>query len=102
MAGGYEPGGDAPVVQDAVGPVVPGAVGQDGVAPGAPDVVAPVAPDAVAPSAADPGGEFDPETIELIAQIRQLAAEDPHGVQQIISEVLAALDRVTGTTPREP
>ncbi len=45
----------------------------------------------------------DPEAdaAELIAQIRQLAGSDPIGVQQVVADVLAALDRVTGGALRE-
>jgi hypothetical protein len=37
----------------------------------------------------------DTDTAELVAQIRELAAHDPAGVQQVVREVLAALDRAT-------
>jgi hypothetical protein len=40
--------------------------------------------------------EADPETAELIAQIRELAGQNPADVRQVVAEVLAALDRVTG------
>nr|MDT0661364.1 hypothetical protein [Micromonospora sp. DSM 115978] len=40
--------------------------------------------------------EADPETAELVAQIRELAGRNPADVQQVVAEVLAALDRVTG------
>lgn len=39
---------------------------------------------------------LDAETADLIAQIRQLAAHDPAGVQQVVADVLAALDHATG------
>jgi hypothetical protein len=119
MAADYEPGSDGPVAQRAVAPVASetaAPVASETAAPVAPETAAPVAPetappegvalpvpDAVATAASDDGGgAFDAETIELIAQIRQLAVDDPQGVQQIIAEVLAALDRVTGTTLQQP
>ena len=37
----------------------------------------------------------DTDTAELVAEIRALAANDPMGVQQVVNEVLAALDRAT-------
>jgi hypothetical protein len=44
-----------------------------------------------------PGGrDGAPETAELVAQIRELAGENPADVQQVVADVLAALDRVTG------
>ena len=42
-----------------------------------------------------PDVEGDEDTAELVAQIRALAAHDPMGVQQVVNEVLAALDRAT-------
>lgn len=48
-----------------------------------------------ADGAAVPDAGADTETAELVAQIRELAAHDPAGVQQVVSEVLAALDRAT-------
>ena len=42
-----------------------------------------------------PDVEGDDDTAELVAQIRALAAHDPMGVQQVVNEVLAALDRAT-------
>jgi hypothetical protein len=41
-------------------------------------------------------GNGDAETRDLIAQIRELSAGDSQAVHQIVAEVLAALDRVTG------
>jgi hypothetical protein len=41
------------------------------------------------------------DTAELIAQIRQLAGADPLGVQQVISDVLDALDRAAGGPLRD-
>lgn len=38
----------------------------------------------------------DLETAELVAQIRELAGDDPADVRQVVAEVLAALDRVSG------
>jgi hypothetical protein len=73
MAGVYEPGEERP---EADGP--------DGVARAA---------DQAAFTDADADTETD--TAELVAQIRELAAHDPAGVQQVVSEVLAALDRAT-------
>jgi hypothetical protein len=110
MAGGHESGGERPVAQGAVAPTAYDALRHDAMAhdPMAQDTVAQdtvaqdtVAQDTVAPLSDEAGGVFDAETTELIAQIRQLAAEDPQGVQQIIAEVLAALDRVTGTAGQE-
>ncbi|MDG4827982.1 hypothetical protein O7627_01530 [Solwaraspora sp. WMMD1047] len=40
--------------------------------------------------------EADPETAELIAHIREVAGQNPADVRQVVAEVLAALDRVTG------
>jgi hypothetical protein len=42
------------------------------------------------------GGDLDAETSDLIAHIRELTVDDPQAVQQVVAEVLAALDRVTG------
>jgi hypothetical protein len=41
-------------------------------------------------------GERDPETSDVIAHIRELTVGDSRAVQQVVAEVLAALDRVTG------
>ncbi|MEV4758174.1 hypothetical protein AB0J86_24070 [Micromonospora sp. NPDC049559] len=41
------------------------------------------------------------DAAELITQIRQLAGADPAGVQQVVSDVLAALDRATGGALRD-
>jgi hypothetical protein len=105
MAGGHESGGERPLARGAVAPTAYDALRHDAMAhdPMAQDTVAQdtVAQDTVAPLSDEAGGVFDAETTELIAQIRQLAAEDPQGVQQIIAEVLAALDRVTGTAGQE-
>jgi hypothetical protein len=52
-----------------------------------------------------PTAESEPagtDAAELIAQIRQLAADaDPAGVQQVIADVLSALDRAAGGALRE-
>src|ERR1700754_37866 len=47
------------------------------------------------------GGPTGTDAAELIAQIRQLAASDPAGVQQVVADVLAALDRAAGGALRE-
>lgn len=53
-------------------------------------------------AAAENGAPADTDAAELIAQIRQLAADaDPAGVQQVVAEVLAALDRAAGGALRE-
>lgn len=49
----------------------------------------------------DMGGALDADTVDLIAQIRELAVDDPQAVQQVVAEVLAALDRVTGGAFRD-
>ncbi|HEX2773129.1 MAG TPA: hypothetical protein VHN18_11960 [Micromonosporaceae bacterium] len=41
-------------------------------------------------------GDPERDTSDLIAQIRELTVDDPEAVQQVVAEVLAALDRVTG------
>jgi hypothetical protein len=41
------------------------------------------------------------DAAELIAQIRQLAGNDPAAVQQVIADVLAALDRAAGGALRD-
>jgi hypothetical protein len=41
------------------------------------------------------------EAAELIAQLRQLAGADPAGVQQVVADVLAALDRAAGGALRD-
>jgi hypothetical protein len=41
-------------------------------------------------------GDPDRETSDLIAHIRELTMDDPQAVQQVVAEVLAALDRATG------
>jgi hypothetical protein len=45
---------------------------------------------------ADAGAGSDRQTNDLIAQIRELTVDDPQAVHQVVAEVLAALDRVTG------
>jgi hypothetical protein len=50
------------------------------------------------PDGAPPAGT---DTAELIAEIRLLAGADPGGVQQVITEVLAALDRAAGGALRD-
>ncbi|MGI5211516.1 hypothetical protein [Plantactinospora sp. CA-290183] len=52
-------------------------------------------------SAEDAAGT-DPERAELIAQLRELAGPDPVAVRTVVADVLAALDRVTDGTLREP
>ncbi|GIJ23375.1 hypothetical protein [Micromonospora lutea] len=41
------------------------------------------------------------DAVELIDQLRELAGADPAEVRQVVSEVLAALDRAAGGTLRE-
>jgi len=43
----------------------------------------------------------DTDATELIAQIRALAGPDPAGVQQVVADVLAALDRAAGGALRD-
>lgn len=71
MAGVYEPGERRPTDEDAAA-----GAGTNDRAP-FPDI------------------DGDTDTAELVAQIRALAAHDPAGVQQVVSEVLAALSRAT-------
>ncbi|WP_326561451.1 hypothetical protein [Micromonospora sp. NBC_01796] len=53
-------------------------------------------------AAAEHGAPADTDAAELIAQIRQLAADaDPAGVRQVVAEVLSALDRAAGGALRE-
>ncbi|RKR89731.1 hypothetical protein BDK92_4087 [Micromonospora pisi] len=53
-------------------------------------------------AAAENGAPADTDAAELIAQIRQLAADaDPAGVRQVVAEVLSALDRAAGGALRE-
>ncbi|HEX5596298.1 MAG TPA: hypothetical protein VFX61_09820 [Micromonosporaceae bacterium] len=49
----------------------------------------------------DGGADLVAETAELIAQIRQLAAHDPVGVQQVVADVMSALDG-SGEVARPP
>ncbi|HEX5541766.1 MAG TPA: hypothetical protein VFX60_09410 [Micromonospora sp.] len=44
----------------------------------------------------DSAADLAAETAELIAQIRQLAAHDPTGVQQAVADVMAVLDGAGG------
>ncbi|KXK62637.1 MULTISPECIES: DUF2267 domain-containing protein [Micromonospora] len=53
----------------------------------------------VDPSAGEPATEDD--AAELVAQLRELAGADPVEVRQVVSEVLAALDRAAGGGLRE-
>ncbi|WP_329106485.1 hypothetical protein OG792_01115 [Micromonospora sp. NBC_01699] len=53
-------------------------------------------------AAAEHGAPADTDAAELIAQLRQLAADaDPAGVRQVVAEVLSALDRAAGGALRE-
>ena len=53
-------------------------------------------------AAAESGARADTDAAELIAQIRQLAADaDPAGVRQVVADVLSALDRAAGGALRE-
>ena len=45
--------------------------------------------------------ESDGDAAELIAELRNLAGDDPAGVRQVVAEVLAALDRVAGGALRD-
>lgn len=47
------------------------------------------------------GAAGDSDAADLVAQIRQLAGHDPAGVQQVVAEVLAALDRASGGALRD-
>ncbi|MEO3815555.1 hypothetical protein [Plantactinospora sp. B24E8] len=47
------------------------------------------------------GAEAEAEAAELIAQLRELAGPDPATVRTVVSDVLAALDRVSGGALRE-
>jgi hypothetical protein len=57
------------------------------------------------PDADQPAGDDDAsakaDAADLVAQIRQLAEQDPAGVQQVVAEVLAALDRASGGRLRD-
>ncbi|GGM21300.1 MULTISPECIES: DUF2267 domain-containing protein [Micromonospora] len=48
----------------------------------------------VDPSSGEPPTEDD--AAELVAQLRELAGADPADARQVVSEVLAALDRAAG------
>ncbi|MFG2061542.1 hypothetical protein ACGFIK_08960 [Micromonospora sp. NPDC048871] len=49
----------------------------------------------------DPRDAADGDAAELVAQLRDLAGADPADVRQVVSEVLAALDRAAGGALRE-
>ncbi|MER7164595.1 hypothetical protein [Micromonospora sp. NPDC000207] len=51
------------------------------------------------PSAGEPATEDD--AAELVAQLKELAGADPVAARQVVSEVLAALDRAAGGSLRE-
>jgi hypothetical protein len=51
--------------------------------------------------AGDGVGSAKADAADLVAQIRQLAGHDPAGVQQVVAEVLAALDRASGGRLRD-
>ncbi|GAB3818175.1 hypothetical protein [Micromonospora zhanjiangensis] len=59
-----------------------------------------VRPDGDRP-AGDDSGSARAEAADLVAQIRDLAGSDPAGVQQVVAEVLAALDRASGGRLRD-
>jgi hypothetical protein len=46
-------------------------------------------------------GDPEPATSDLVARIRELTVDDPDAVQQVVAEVLAALDRVTGSASHD-
>jgi hypothetical protein len=52
-------------------------------------------------SAAESAPPTGTDAAELVAQIRQLAGADPAGVQQVVADVLAALDRAAGGALRD-
>lgn len=54
------------------------------------------------PGAQSSGPEPEPASNDLVAQIRDLTTDDPEAVRQVVAEVLAALDRVTGAAFRDP
>ncbi|MBX7269491.1 hypothetical protein KIF24_28085 [Micromonospora sp. Llam7] len=49
----------------------------------------------------DPKDVAIDDAAELVEQLRDLAGADPADVRQVVSEVLAALDRAAGGTLRE-
>ncbi|WP_341718562.1 hypothetical protein QQG74_01820 [Micromonospora sp. FIMYZ51] len=49
----------------------------------------------------DPKDAATGDAAELVDQLRELAGADPADVRQVVSEVLAALDRAAGGTLRE-
>lgn len=54
-------------------------------------------------SSDEPGRSEVPSTddsADLVAQIRQLAGDDPAEVQRVVAEVLAALERASGKKGR--
>lgn len=51
--------------------------------------------------AVDGATSAETDAADLVAQIRQLAGHDPAGVQQVVAEVLAALDRASGGRLRD-
>jgi hypothetical protein len=52
------------------------------------------------PSAGGPDPTQD-DAAELVAQLRALAGADPTAARQVVSEVLAALDRAAGGSLRQ-
>ncbi|MEV6691000.1 hypothetical protein AB0M35_05955 [Micromonospora sp. NPDC051196] len=49
----------------------------------------------------DPNDAAIGDAAELVDQLRELAGADPADVRQVVSEVLAALDRAAGGALRE-
>ncbi|MFB9854601.1 hypothetical protein ACFFMR_29890 [Micromonospora andamanensis] len=49
----------------------------------------------------DPRNVATGDAAELVDQLRELAGADPADVRQVVTEVLAALDRAAGGTLRE-
>jgi len=76
----FEPGDDQP--------------GTEAAESGAPEVTAATGGDGA--GWADNPGDLLAETADLIKQIRQLAAHDPDGVQQVVADVLNAFERDAG------